>query len=488
MSLLKAILDGNEREVRRLRGVVGEINKLEPEMEALSDEQLRAKTDEFRERLANGETLDDLLKEAFAVVREAARRTLGQRHFDVQMIGGMVLHQGRIAEMATGEGKTLTSTLALYLNALDGKGVHLVTPNDYLAKRDACWTGRIYHFLGLTTACLQAHPQGSAYLYEPGLVADDPHMNDLRPIYRRDAYLCDLLYGTNSEFGFDYLRDNMAMSLDYLVQRELNFAVVDEVDSILVDEARTPLIIAGMPEQATDLYYKVDRVVARLEKERDYTIDEKAKTAMLTDDGIGRVEEGLALPNLAEDQRMMHHVTASLKARYAYKKDVDYVVKDGQVIIVDEFTGRLMFGRRYNDGLHQAIEAKEGVKIEEENQTVATITLQNYFRLYKKLAGMTGTAKTEEGEFRKIYGMDVVVIPTNRPMVRKDLSDVIYKTEEMKFRGIIQEVMQLHAHQQPVLVGTRSIEVSEQLSQWLMSERLQVLAMSILLRNRLYTK
>jgi preprotein translocase subunit SecA len=487
MSLIKTILDGNEREVRRMRAIVAEINKLEPQMEALSDEQLRAKTDEFRTRLGNGETLNDILREAFAVVREASKRTLGQRHFDVQMIGGIVLHQGRIAEMATGEGKTLTSTLALYLNALEAKGAHLVTPNDYLAKRDAVWNGRIYHFLGLSTACLQSFPYGSAFVYEPGLVADDPHMNDLRPVHRFDAYRCDILYGTNAEFGFDYLRDNMAMALEHLVQRELNFAVVDEVDSILIDEARTPLIISGMPEQATDLYYKVDRVVARLEHERDYTVDEKAKTAMLTDDGVRRAEEGLGIGNLADDQALMHHVSAALKARYVYKRDVDYVVKDGQVIIVDEFTGRMMFGRRYSDGLHQAIEAKEGVKIEEENQTVATITLQNYFRLYKKIAGMTGTAKTEEGEFRKIYSMDVVVVPTNKPMIRRDYSDVIYKTSEMKYRGIIQEVLQLHARQQPVLVGTRSIEVSEMLSQWLIAERLQVLAMTILLRNKLYT-
>jgi len=486
MSLLKTLLDGNEREVRRMRAIVAEINKLEPAIAALSDEQLRAKTDEFRERLGKGETLDDILQEAFAVVREASKRTIGQRHFDVQLIGGIVLHQGRIAEMATGEGKTLTSTLGLYLNAIEGKGAHLVTPNDYLAKRDAVWNGQIYHFLGLSTACLQAQPQGSAYVYEPGLVADDPHLNDLRPVHRHDAYRCDILYGTNSEFGFDYLRDNMAMALDHLVQRELNYAVVDEVDSILVDEARTPLIIAGMPEQATDLYYKVDRVVARLEHERDYTVDEKAKAAMLTEEGTHRVEEGMGVPNLAENQSLMHHAQAALKARYVYKRDVDYVVKDNQVVIVDEFTGRMMFGRRYSDGLHQAIEAKEGVKIEEENQTVATITLQNYFRLYKKLAGMTGTAKTEESEFRKIYSMDVVVIPTNRPMVRKDYSDIIFKTEEMKFRGIIQEVLQLHAHQQPVLVGTRSIEISEKLSQWLMSERLQVLAMTIILRNKLY--
>jgi preprotein translocase subunit SecA len=486
MSLLKSILDGNEREVKRLRGIVSVINSFEPKLEGLTNEQLRAKTDEFRQRLEGGETLDDIMPEAFAVVREAARRTLGLRHHDVQMIGGIVLHQGRIAEMATGEGKTLTSSLPIYLNAIEGKGSHLVTVNDYLAKRDATWNGPIYHLLGLTVACLQSHPYGAAFQYEPGLEAADPHMNNLRPLHRYDAYRCDILYGTNAEFGFDYLRDNMAMSLEQLVQRELNYALVDEVDSILVDEARTPLIISGMPEKSTDLYYRVDRVIARLQHERDYTVDEKAKTAMPTDEGVRRIEEGLGVANMADDQELMHHVNAALKARYVYKADIDYVVKDNQVIIVDEFTGRMMFGRRYSDGLHQAIEAKEGVKIEEETQTVATITLQNYFRLYKKLAGMTGTAKTEEGEFRKIYGVDVVVVPTDRPMVRKDYADIIYKTEEAKFRGITSEILQLYARQQPVLVGTRSIEISEMMSQRLMPEHLQVLAMTIVLRNRLY--
>jgi preprotein translocase subunit SecA len=486
MGLLDTVLDGNEREIRRLRGIVSIINRYERELEGLTNEQLGARTAEFRQRLANGETLDDLMPEAFAVVREAARRTLGQRHHDVQMIGGIVLHQGRIAEMATGEGKTLTSSLPIYLNAIEGKGAHLVTVNDYLAKRDATWNGPIYHLLGLSVACLQSHPQGAAYQYEPGLEAADPHYNNLRPIHRRDAYRCDILYGTNAQFGFDYLYDNSASSPDALVQRVLHYAVVDEIDAILIDEARVPLILAGMPQRSTDLYYRVDRVVARLQHERDYTVDEKAKTAMPTDEGVKRIEEGLGVANLADDQELMHHVNAALKARYVYKADVDYVVKDGQVIIVDEFTGRLMFGRRYSDGLHQAIEAKEGVKIEEETQTVATITLQNYFRLYKKLAGMTGTAKTEESEFRKIYGMDVVVVPTHRPMVRKDHADIIYKTEEAKFRGISQEILVLYARQQPVLVGTRSIEISEMLSERLLSERLQVLAMTILLRHRLY--
>jgi preprotein translocase subunit SecA len=492
MSLLKTLLDGNEREVKKLRSVVEtKINPLEPQFEKLSNEELAAKTAEFRERLTKGETLDDIMPEAFAVVREAAKRTLKQRHYDVQMIGGMVLHQGRMSEMATGEGKTLVATLPLYLNALEGKGAHLVTVNDYLAKRDAVWNGAVFHLLGLSIGCIQAqspqHPRGAAYRYTPGHVAEDPHFNDLVFIHRRDAYLCDILYGTNSEFGFDYLRDNMAFSADELVQRELNFAIVDEADSILVDEARTPLIISGEPQQSGDLYYRVDRVVARLQHETHYTLDEKAKTAMLTDEGVTVVEQGLGVQNMADDVELMHHINAALRARFAYKRDVDYVVKDNQVIIVDENTGRLMFGRRYSDGLHQAIEAKEGVKVEEETQTVATITIQNYFRLYAKLAGMTGTAKTEENEFRKIYAMDVVVIPTNRPCQRADQPDVIYKTEEAKFRGISQEILRAYARQQPTLVGTRSIETSERLSERVaIGERLQTLALVLVMREKLY--
>jgi preprotein translocase subunit SecA len=521
MSFLKSLLDGNEREVARLRKIAAEINALEPSLEALSNEDLAAKTVEFRtalqpavERLdeakerrreakepaeqaiadtavkaAFAELEDELNKiapEAFAAVREASKRTLKMRHFDVQMIAGLVLHQGRIAELATGEGKTLAATSPLYLNSLAGKGTHLVTPNDYLAKRDAVWNGPIYHLLGLTVGVIQSYPYGAAYVYEPGLEADDPHMNELRPVHRSECYQCDVIYGTNAEFGFDYLRDNMARSLDEMVQRDLHFAIVDEMDSILIDEARTPLIISGMPEQSTDLYYRVDRVVARLEPERDFTVDEKAKNAMPTDDGIRRLEEGLGISNLADDVRLMHHVSAALRGRFAYRRDVDYVVKDGQVIIVDEFTGRLMFGRRYSDGLHQAIEAKEGVKIEEETQTVATITIQNYFRLYHKLAGMTGTAKTEEPEIRKIYGMDVVVVPTNLPMIRKDQADVVYKTEEQKFRALVEEVLHKYVLGQPVLVGTRSIEVSERLSERLkIGERLQVQAMILVLRHKL---
>ena len=495
MNILEA-LSGNEREIRQMRKTVAKINALEPQMQALSDAQLQAKTDEFRQRLQNGETLDDLLVEAFAVVRETGCRTLGRdraRHFDVQMLGGMVLHQGRIAEMKTGEGKTLTATLPIYLNALEGKGAHLVTVNDYLSRRDARWYGPIYHFLGLSVAAirgasLETGEMGGSYIYDPEYKAEGPDDWDmLRPISRREAYRCDITYGTNNEFGFDYLRDNMAPSLDYLVQRELNYAIVDEVDSILVDEARTPLIISGIAAQATDTYYTMDRVVRRMLPERHYTVDEKAKTAMFTEEGTHYLEEMLGVQNLADSENfeMMSYANSALKAHACFKRDVDYVVKEGQVIIVDEFTGRLMFGRRWSDGLHQAVEAKEGCKIEHESQTLATITFQNYFRLYNKLAGMTGTAKTEENEFRKIYGLDVVQVPTNRPMVRKDHPDVVYKTEEAKMRGVTAEILAHHVMHQPVLVGTRSIEVSERVSERLYPDRLQLLAATMLLRTKL---
>jgi preprotein translocase subunit SecA len=503
-------MDRNEREVQRLAETVKVINALEPDMKRLTDAQLRDKTDEFRARIAERrdavetaggtledlhraeqEILDQLLPEAFAAVREASMRTLGQRHYDVQMMGGIVLHQGRIAEMRTGEGKTLVSTLPLYLNALLGRGVHLVTHNDYLAKRDAVWNGQIFHLLGLSVGILQS-AQSSAqegmqpsYVYDPTFNEDDHHFRHMRQIPRIDAYRCDICYGIHSEYGFDYLRDNMVHAMEQLVQRELYFAIVDEVDSILIDEARTPLIISGIPEESTELYYKVDRAIAKLEPERHFTVDEKHKTAMLTDDGTTNVEQILGVKNVAEDVQLMHHLSAALKARHAYKRDVDYVVKDGEVIIVDEFTGRLMFGRRYSDGLHQAIEAKENVKIEAETQTVATITYQNYFRLYEKLAGMTGTAKTEEDEFAKIYTLNVVVIPTNLPMVRKDHKDVIWKTEEAKFRGITAEILQKHTLGQPVLVGSRSIEVSERLGERLLGERLQMLQMILLCQRRL---
>ncbi|MCC6444022.1 MAG: preprotein translocase subunit SecA [Armatimonadetes bacterium] len=505
MGFLKTIFDSNEREVKRLWPLVEKVNALEPQIQALGDEQLRGKTEEFRSRLRNGETPDDLLPEAFAVVREAAVRAIGQRHFDVQLMGGMVLHQGRIAEMKTGEGKTLVATLPLYLNALEGKGSHLVTVNDYLAKHGAQWMAPIYHLLGLTLGIVQGASAetgdlGASYIHDPDFENDDPKQQFLRPCEKREAYLADITYVNNSEIGFDYLRDNMAMSPDELSLRELNFAIVDEVDSILVDEARTPLIISGYVEESTDKYFKVDRVVSRLARQEekdlgqaqkevikpgDYTVDEKARTAMLTETGTAKVEEALGLENLADDFEMMHHVNAALKARFVYKNDVDYVVREGQVIIVDEFTGRLMFGRRYSDGLHQAIEAKEGVKVEHESQTLATITYQNFFRLYTKLAGMTGTAKTEEEEFRKIYGLDVVCVPTNLPMIRKDYPDVIYKTEEAKFCGIVMELLYLYNRQQPVLVGTRSIEVSERLSGRLMSDKLQLLMATLILRAAL---
>lgn len=459
-------LDSNERELKRLYKVVEQINSYDLQMKSLTDEQLKAKTEEFRQRLSDGETLEDLLPEAYAVVREVSLRTVGMRHFEVQLMGGMALHEGKIAEMKTGEGKTLVATLPVYLNALGGKGVHVITVNDYLAKRDRYWMGPIYEFLGLTVGAIQ---------------------HDMDFDGRRSAYRCDITYGTNSEFGFDYLRDNTAMSMEEMVQRELNFALLDEIDNILIDEARTPLIISGYGEESTALYYQIHKIASRLKPEVDYTIDEKAKTAMLTEEGSHKVEQALNINNLSdiENIKFSHHANQALKAISVYKKDVDYVVKDGQVIIVDEFTGRLMLGRRYSEGLHQAIEAKENVKIEHESQTLASISYQNYFRLYHKLAGMTGTAKTEEEEFVKIYGLSVVVVPTNKPMIRSDYPDVIYKSEDAKFRGIAAEILQLYSKQQPVLVGTRSIEVSERLSSRLFPDRLQLLALVILLQDGL---
>lgn len=482
MGFITKLFSGNEREIAKMRKIVEKINSFEPEYLKLSDEQLHGKTEEFRGRLAKGATLDDLLPEAFAAVREASRRTIGLRHFDVQMIGGLVLHQGRIAEMRTGEGKTLVATLPLYLNALEGKGAHLITVNDYLSKFHANWMGAVYHFLGMSVGALQGSSvetgeYESSYLYDPDYVnEEDPIYDHLRRCEKRESYLADITYGTNHVYGFDYLRDNMTLTPDELAQRELHFAIVDEVDSILIDEARTPLIISGVAAKSTDLYFKMDKVIARLQDERDYVIDEKSKTATLTDEGMERVEQGIGVENLSDDPELMHHASAALKARTVYKRDIDYVVKDGQVIIVDEFTGRIMFGRRYGDGLHQAIEAKENVKIEHESQTLATITYQNYFRLYNKLGGMTGTASTEEEEFRKIYALDVVLVPTNKPMIRKDYPDVIYKTEEAKLRGIVLEILQLHSKYQPILVGTRSIEMSERLSDRLQHDKLQLLA------------
>ncbi|MGA8833118.1 MAG: preprotein translocase subunit SecA, partial [Desulfomonilaceae bacterium] len=436
----------NDRELKRIDPIVTAINELEPKMKALGDEEFPIRTNEFKERLKSGqETLDDLAPEAFALVREASIRSLGMRHFDVQLIGGLVLHQGKIAEMKTGEGKTLAATLAVYLNSLTGKGVHVVTVNDYLAKRDAEWMGEIYKFLGLSVGVI---------------------VHDLSDEERRHAYNCDVTYGTNNEFGFDYLRDNMKFALEDYVQRDLHYAIVDEVDSILIDEARTPLIISGPTHESTDRYYKINRVIPGLQKDIHYTLDEKARSVVLTEEGTARVERSLGVGNLYDPAQMetLHHVNQGLKAHTLFKKDVDYIVKDGQVIIVDEFTGRLMPGRRYSDGLHQALEAKESVKIENENQTLATITFQNYFRMYDKLAGMTGTADTEAAEFHKIYKLEVVIIPTNLPMIRNDFTDLIYKTEEEKFSATINEIRELHEKGQPVLVGTISIEKSEYLS------------------------
>jgi len=459
----------SDRELKRIMPIVDKIESLEPEIQALTDEQLKAKTPEFKERLAKGETLDDILPEAFAVVREASRRVLGMRHFRVQLIGGIVLHQGRIAEMKTGEGKTLVATLPVYLNALEGKGVHVVTVNDYLAKRDSEWMGKVYRFLGLSVG-----------LIVHGLNSDE----------RRYSYNCDITYGTNNEFGFDYLRDNMVIYKENMVQRELNYAIVDEVDSILIDEARTPLIISGAGDKSTDMYKKADSFVRRLkakvfvqtddkesndEIDEDYIVDEKAHTAVLTAKGVKKAEEFFGIENLSDPDNMtiLHHINQALKAHGLMRKDRDYVVKDDEVIIVDEFTGRLMYGRRYSDGLHQAIEAKEGVKVERESKTLATITYQNYFRMYKKLAGMTGTAQTEEEEFRAIYNMDVIVIPTNKPMIRTDYPDCVYKTEAAKFNAVINEVVECHKKGQPVLIGTISIEKSELLSSMLKRRGIQ---------------
>ena len=458
-TLAKIFGTRNEREVKRLRPIVTAINDLEPGLQQLSDDELAQKTVEFKQRIANGEPLDDLLIESFAVCREAGRRVLNMRHFDVQLIGGTVLHRGRIAEMRTGEGKTLVATLPCYLNALEGKGVHVVTVNDYLAKRDAEWMGRIYRFLGLSYGII---------------------VHDLDDQERQASYNADITYGTNNEYGFDYLRDNMKFRLEDCVQRGHNFAIVDEVDSILVDESRTPLIISGPSEESTDKYYKINRIIPKLTRGEeikgkepgesyttgDYTVDEKHRSAALTEEGIAKVEKMLGCGNLyqPENWSTLHHVQQALKALVLFQRDKDYLVQDGQVIIVDEFTGRVMPGRRWSDGLHQAIEAKENVKIERENQTLATITFQNYFRLYKKLAGMTGTAETEAAEFEKTYKLDVMVIPTNRNMVRKEFQDMVYRTEEEKFRNAAKEIQTLYEKGQPVLVGTISVEKSERLA------------------------
>jgi len=444
--LLKKIFGSqNERNLKRITPLVDEVIQQEPRIRKLSDAQLQAKTGDFKQRLANGEPLDDLLPEAFAVAREASVRTLGMRPFDVQIIGGIVLHQGRIAEMKTGEGKTLVATMPVYLNALTGKGVHVVTVNDYLALRDSEWMGKVYRFLGLDVDCI---------------------VHGLDDSQRKQAYGADVTYGTNNEFGFDYLRDNMKFRLDDVVQRELQFAIVDEVDSILIDEARTPLIISGPAEKSTELYYRINRIIPQLREENHYTKEEKSRTVALTEDGVARAEGLLGVENLYDPRNIdiLHHVQQALKAHTLFKKDVDYIVKGGKVIIVDEFTGRLMPGRRYSEGLHQALEAKENVKIENENQTLATVTFQNYFRMYDKLAGMTGTADTEAAEFAKIYNLDVVVIPTHMKMIREDHPDVIYRTEKEKFNAAVREIKELHEIGRPVLVGTVSIDKSEKLS------------------------
>jgi len=438
--------DLNVKEVKKIEKIADEVEKLDEEMQSLSSEQLRAKTDEFKARVAEGETLDDILPEAFAVCREAAWRSLGMKHFKVQLIGGIALHQGRIAEMKTGEGKTLMATLAAYLNALDGKGVHVVTVNDYLAKRDMEWMGKLYTFLGLTVGCV-IH----------GVAGED----------RKEAYMADITYGTNNEFGFDYLRDNMVVYQDALMQRELSYAIIDEVDSILIDEARTPLIISGQGAKSTELYMIANKFAKMLRAEEDFTVDEKDKTVSMTESGIEKCEQYFKVDNFSDPENMEtnHHVLQALRARNIMKRDVDYVVSEqGEIIIVDEFTGRLMFGRRYSDGLHQAIESKEGVLVRSESKTLATVTIQNYFRMYNKLAGMTGTAKTEEDEFRDIYNMDVVVIPTNKPIARQDLQDSIYRTERGKYIAIAQKVKEYHEKGQPILVGTVSIERSEIIS------------------------
>ena len=458
----------SEQQVKKLTPTVNKINALEPKMQAMSDEELRGMTAKFRARLANGETLDDLLPEAFAVVREAAVRTVGMRHFDVQLIGGIVLHQGRIAEMKTGEGKTLVATLPAYLNALAGDGVHVITVNDYLASRDASWMGKIYTFLGMSVGCI---------------------IHDLEPDERKAAYASDITYGTNVEFGFDYLRDNMAVYKERMVQRKLNYAIVDEVDSILIDEARTPLIISGAGDKSTDMYVRADRFVRRLERgadvekkskaelmrgeiqeeSGDYMCDIKARTVALTDRGMKKAEEYFGIDDISatENSELNHYIIQALKANALFALDKDYVVQNGEVLIVDEFTGRIMLGRRYSDGLHQALEAKEGVKVQNENRTVATITYQNYFRMYAKLCGMTGTAKTEEDEFQGIYDLDVVEIPTNRPLQRKDLNDMIFMTEDAKFRAVVDNIIKIHETGQPLLVGTISVEKSEMLSSML---------------------
>jgi preprotein translocase subunit SecA len=475
VSMLTKILgDNGEKAVKKIRPISDKINALEASVQKLSDVQLRSKTDEFRERLAGRETIDDLLPEAFAVVRETAWRTFRQRHYDSQLIGGIVLHRGQIAEMKTGEGKTLVATLPVYLNALSGRGVHVITVNDYLARRDPVWMGPVYRALGLSVACLQ---HDGAYVFDPemtdvksssnGAKDSQSGMKFLRPVSRADAYGADITYGTNNEFGFDYLRDNMALDPSFRVQRELNFAIVDEVDNILIDEARTPLIISGPAEEPVSHYYDFAKLVPRLSEEEDYTIDDRTRAISLTQEGIGKMEQWTRVGNLYEPENyhLVHYIENALTANVMKKRDKEYVVRDGEVVIVDEFTGRLQFGRRWSDGLHQAVEAKEGLKIQRESITYATITLQNYFRLYNKLAGMTGTAETEADEFLKIYGLDVMVIPTNLPLARYEAPDLVFQNSEAKWRNVTDSIAKINETGRPILVGTTSIEASERLSE-----------------------
>jgi preprotein translocase subunit SecA len=473
MGILNKFFGSNEREIKKLRPIVEQINSFESAITGLSDEELKNKTAEFKKRLAENETLDEILPESFAVVREAASRVIGEKHYDVQLLGGIVLHKGKIAEMKTGEGKTLTSTLPIYLNAISGQGVHVVTVNDYLAKRDCNWMGSIFHFLGISTACII---HDASYIYEPKIIDADEvsvEMENLHLVSRREAYAADITYGTNNEFGFDYLRDNMVQDISQMTQRPMNFAIVDEVDSILIDEARTPLIISAPDSESTKLYQQFAQLVPRLKEKEpgndaggDFDIDEKMKAITINDEGISKIEKWLGVGNIYEYGKMnyVHHLEQALKAQYIFKLDRDYVVKEGEVIIVDDFTGRLMPGRRYSEGLHQAIEAKENVQVQKESRTLATITFQNYFRMYKKLSGMTGTALTSAEEFFKVYNIDVMEIPTNKPLVRKDMPDVIYKTEKGKFDAIAEKIKEVSKIGQPALVGTIAIEKSEYLS------------------------
>ncbi len=475
-SFFKKLLgDSSQRELEELQVIVDDVNNLEAEFEAMSDEQLRSEFEGLAARHRSGEELDDLMPESFAITREVAKRTLGMRHFDVQVMGGAVLHQGKIAEMRTGEGKTLVATLPVALNALSGKGVHLVTVNDYLVKRETLWMGQIYHRLGLSVACIQ---HDAAFMYDPEFESDDERMEFLRPITRREAYHADITNGTNNEFGFDYLRDNMAVEAERMVQRDLNYAIVDEVDNILIDEARTPLIISAQAGAATDRYYQFAQIARQLRAGRDYEVDAKHRNATLTEDGIDKVERLAGIPEGESiyDERyveLTHHLEQALTAEAVYHRDKDYIVRDGEVIIIDEFTGRMMVGRRYSEGLHQAIEAKENVRVQRQNVTMATITFQNYFRMYDKLAGMTGTAETESEEFFRIYNLPVVVIPTNMPMIRDDQADLVFRSEQGKFRAVIREIKTMQEHGRPVLVGTTSVEKSELLSSMLDKEGIE---------------